>query len=434
MSALAGRMILTAAELAAAEAASGESGDTLMARAGAGVADWVARLAAGAPVLVACGPGRNGGDGRIAARILRERGVTARVVDSDGLASAAPAAVFVDALFGTGLSRGLAPDLAAALARLAGQARRAIAVDLPSGLAADDGRALSPVPRFDLTLALGAPKPAHLLAADRCGAVRVVEIGVAGTGRASVLAPPALPPPGAGSHKYSRGMVAVVTGAMAGAALLAGEAALRAGAGYVALYGSDAGDGLHALVRRPLAEDSLADPRLGAVLVGPGLGRDEAARQAVALALASGRPLVIDGDALHLVTPAVIAAHSAPVVVTPHAGEFDALFGPSGQDRLTRARAAAGRSGAIVVAKASVTIIAAPDGRAMLSEPGNPWLSTAGTGDVLAGAVAALLAGGGDAFAAAQAGVWLHGEAAWRLGGSFVADDLARALTGVRAA
>lgn len=243
---------------------------------------------------------------------------------------------------------------------------------------------------------------------------------------------PTLPQPGADTHKYTRGYVAIVEGAMPGAALLAGEAALRSGAGYVALYGKGAGQGLHALVRRPLKDYSFADDRIGAVLVGPGLGRGKTARAALDQALASDRPLVIDGDALHLLAePERLADRAAPAILTPHAGEFNALFGASVSDRLGRVRRAAVRAQAVVIAKASVTIVAAPDGRAAVSEPGNPWLSTAGTGDVLAGAVAAMLAAKLDPFEAARAAVWLHGEAARRLGAAFVADDLAAALTGV---
>jgi len=445
----AGLPVLTAAEMRAAEQRLIESGETvesLMARAGAGVGEWVRRLG-GAEVLILCGPGNNGGDGYVAARWLAERGQAVRAAASgeprapaaqaaraawggpiEPIAEAAPAPVLVDALFGTGLARGLEPGLAAQLGRLADAAHYRIAVDLPSGVASDDGALLSPVPRFDLTLALGALKPAHLLqpAADRCGAVRLVPIGAEAESDCHVLAPPAPAPLGPADHKYTRGLVAIIGGAMPGAARLAGEAALRSGAGYVLLLGAEGGPA--ALVARPYAAEALADRRIGALLVGPGLGRDDTARAKLRDALATPHSLVLDGDALHLVTPAELAARPAPLVLTPHEGEFAALFGAFPGSKLERARAAAQAANAVVVLKGADTMIAAPDRRAVLAETGAPWLATAGTGDVLAGAIAARLAGGGDAFAAAQAGVWRHAAAARLLGPGMIADDLAAAL------
>ena len=450
MSALEGLPILTAAEMRAAEAAAIAAGidvDTLMERAGAGVARWTARLAAGAPVLVLCGPGNNGGDGYVAARLLREGGADVRVAATaeartagarraaalwndpvEALAGAKGAPVVVDALFGTGMTRAFDAPIAR---KLIAEARLAIAVDLPSGLDTDSGQPLGAVARCDVTLALGALKPAHLLqpGADRCGTVRLVDIGVPTASDAQVLARPNLPTPGPASHKYNRGMVAVVGGAMPGAALLAAEAALHAGAGYVTLAGRKTAGGPHALVRRRLDADALADARIGCVVIGPGLGRDDEGRRRLDIALVSGRPLVIDGDALHLIDVPAIPDGS---ILTPHAGEFDALFGPYEGSKLDRTRAAARASGAVVVHKGPDTVIAAPDGRAVIAPPTISWLSAAGTGDVLAGAIAAQRAAGLDPFAAAQAGVWLHASAAERLGRAFVADDLANALSAVR--
>ena len=450
-----GQPILTAAAMRAAEAAAMRGDvtvDTLMARAGDAVATAVRRLAAGGPVLILCGPGNNGGDGYVAATRLRAAGLAVRVAASSApasdacrraaaawggpvetIAAAVPAPVLVDALFGTGLSRPLDAAVAARLRMLAEAARLTIAVDLPSGVATDTGAVLSAPPVFDVVLALGAVKPAHLLqpAARHARSVRLLDIGVAVDSDAWVLRRPSLPTPGPDAQKYTRGMVAVVAGAMAGAAELASIAAMRAGAGYVLLLGDTAGPP-HALVRKPLDAEAVGDRRIGALLVGPGLGRDEAARARLDTAFDSGRPMVIDGDALHLVNPATIAARAPDAILTPHAGEFDALFGSQGADKIARARDAARRSGAVVF-KGADTVVAAPDGRVRIAVDASDWLSTAGTGDVLAGTIAAMLAALGDAFDAACAGVWLHGEAARIAGAAFIADDLAAALTATRA-
>lgn len=454
-----GQPVLTAAAMRAAEQAvmtQGVSEAALMDRAGRAIAQAVARLAAGREILVLCGSGNNGGDGYIAAARLREQGQAVRVAAlaeprSEGCRRAAelwggavttldkvePGPVLVDALFGTGLSRGLESVTEQSLARLAEAAWLRIAVDLPSGIATDTGRLLSELPRFDVTLALGAVKPSHLLqpAAGRMGEVRLLEIGVPSSGAVRVLAAPALPSPDAHSHKYSRGMVAVVAGSMTGASELAAMAAARASAGYVLLLASDVTSGPsrpHAIVRRDFSPDALADDRIGAVAIGPGLGRDDDARRRLGAALGSGRPLVIDGDALRLVETEALAAHIGPKILTPHGGEFTHLFGAMTTDKLTATLDAARRSNAIVVHKGADTVIAAPDGRAILSPEASPWLSTAGTGDVLAGAVAAMLAAGLEPLAAAEAGVWLHAQAARACGKAFIADDLADALSAVR--
>ncbi|MBY0284480.1 MAG: NAD(P)H-hydrate dehydratase [Sphingomonas sp.] len=454
MMSLEGAPIVTAAQMRAAEdiaIAEGTSAATLMQRAGAGVADWVRRLASGSEILFLCGPGNNGGDGYVAARILRREGLAVRVAASGeprtDIAAAAragwdgpvealdaePAPVLVDCLFGTGLTRALDPGLAAPFARFARAARLVMAVDVPSGLEADRAEPLGRVPDAHLTLALGALKPAHVLqpGASICGAVKLVELGIDVPRPTRVVARPVLRTPGPYAHKYSRGMVAIIGGAMPGATALAGEAALRAGAGYVVMLGGQGGP--DAIVHRAYDAAALDDRRIGAVLVGPGLGRDARARERLAAALASGHPLVIDGDALHLIDPEALRTRAAPVILTPHAGEFAALFGEGAGNKIDRTLAAAVRSGAVVVFKGADTVIAAPDGRIRVASDARCWLSTAGTGDVLAGAIAGLLAGGLDPLFAAEAGVWLHADAARRLGGAFIADDLARAMTSARA-
>ncbi|WP_294352504.1 NAD(P)H-hydrate dehydratase [uncultured Sphingomonas sp.] len=455
---IAGAAVLTAAEMRAAEAVAFDRGDdafAMMQRAGHACAAAVRRLSAGAEVLVLCGPGNNGGDGYVIAASLAAAGQPVRVaalgtptgdtavqagtgwrgpVEALDEVSAAP--VLVDALFGIGLSRPLDDKVVAALSRLRETARLTIAIDLPSGVASDSGARLGCPAPVDITLALGALKPAHLLqpAAALCGTVRLLDIGVDESAEARVIAPPTLPAPGPQSHKFNRGMVAVVRGRMAGAAELCATAAMHAGAGYVALLGASMPGEPHALVRRKFDDEALADRRIGALVVGPGLGRDDGMHSLIERALASVHALVIDGDALHLVTSEQLRARGGQIILTPHAGEFDALFGHAQGSKLDRVRAAARASGATVVFKGADTVIAAPDGRARLAPAANNWLSTAGSGDVLAGAIAACLAAGHDPLDAAAAGVWLHGEAAKRCGAAFIADDLARALPQARAA
>lgn len=456
MTPVAGSAILTAAEMRAAEdvaIAAGSSVEALMHRAGEAVAAAVLRLAGGREVLVLCGPGNNGGDGYVAAARLRAAGLPVRVAASDpprteaavqaraswgeevvDLGEAAAAPVLVDALFGTGLTRALAVPVVDALHRLAGAAWLTVAIDLPSGIATDDGAVLSVPPVFSVTLPLGAAKPSHLLqpAARYAGAVRVLDINVAVDGPVRALARLVLPTPGPDAHKFTRGMVAVVAGSMGGAGELAAVAALRTGAGYALLL--DGGSTTtQAIVRRPFTADALADERIGAVLVGPGLGRDDAARAKLEAAMASGRALVVDGDALHLTDPAALSSRGGTIVLTPHEGEFQALFGDLAGSKIDRARAAAEAAAAVVVYKGADTVIAAPDGRVCVAGAASGWLSTAGSGDVLAGATSAMIASGIDPFDAASAAVWLHGEAARRCGGSFLADDLAAALSGARA-
>jgi len=441
-----GRPILTAAETRAAEEAVFATGVTVeqaMERAGAAVAEAAWRYAGSAPTLVLCGPGNNGGDGYVIARLLRERGVKVRVAASgpprtaaaqanrarwDGpvepLAEARPARLLIDALFGTGLVRPLDPAIAGPLERLAAAADRRIAVDLPSGVGTDDGALLGPAIGYDLTVALAVLKPAHRLqpAAALMGRVVVGDIGIAGASQLSEIARPHLPAPGPADHKYTRGQVVVAEGALPGAALLAAMAAQRGGAGYVTLAGKG-NAGPAAIVRRDSDFGALiGDRRVSAVLVGPGLGRDAGARALLDAALASGKPLVLDADALILLAGSG-ALPGAPIL-TPHEGEFRALFGDLPGSRIDRARAAADRVQAAVVLKGPDTVVAAPGGRAAIARPGSGWLASAGTGDVLAGLIAAQRGRGLPPFEAACAAVWLHARAAELAGPGLIADDL----------
>jgi len=456
------RPILTAAAMRAAEdeaIAAGIPSGELMDRAGTAAAEAAWRRSGGAPALVLCGPGNNGGDGYVVARVLAERGVAVRVAalgpprTADAAAAAAlwagatttlaeaqPAPLLIDALFGTGLGRGLEPAVADRLAELVAAAVVSVAIDLPSGVATDDGALLSPVPNFDLTVTFGALKPAHRLqpAAACCGRVIVADIGVPATSLLSEIGRPRLVAPGPTDHKYSRGMVAVVSGAMPGAAELAAEAALRGGAGYVLLAGGEPG------VARPLAlvrrsgdvAAMLGDARIGAIVIGPGLGRDDNGHRLLAAAFATGRRLVIDADALVLLGEEGLSrlGQGRAAVLTPHEGEFAKLFGEGDGSKLDRARDAARRAGAVVLLKGADTVVAAPDGRAAIAPPASAWLATAGTGDVLAGITGAMLSRGLEPFDAACAAVWLHGAAARAAGPGLIADDLAQHLPAILAA
>ncbi len=440
--------ILTTAEMRDAEAAAvsaGASWRDLMERAGGAVAALAARIGAGRPITVLAGPGNNGGDGYVAAQRLRDAGAQVRLValepprtelaravaadfggDVEGAdAAPAPHALIVDALFGTGF-RGDSPAAYTDLLRLFGEAGwRMLAVDVPSGVDAETGRGGGVT--ADVTLALGALKPAHLLqpSASRCGSVVAGDIGVTAQSRTTVAQSFAASEPSPESHKYSRGLVVVVAGDMPGAAELAARAAMRGGAGYVRLMGSRLPPvAPFALVRSARIDAaSLADPRIGAVVVGCGLGQSDSARERLELALASPAPVVADADAIALMGHRL---HRA-AIITPHAGEFARAFPDLGStDKLTAAREAAARSRTVVVYKGADTVIAAPDGRAAIAPPAPGWLASAGTGDVLAGLCGAALASGLAPFEAAQAAVMRHAELARRAGTHLVADDLVR--------
>lgn len=455
--------VLTAAQMRAAEQAlfdAGTSVSALMETAAGGAAEWIRRVAAGRSVTVLCGPGNNGGDGYVIARVLREAGNAVTVIapldpvtdaareakarwdGPVGTSGAAAGEVFVDCLFGSGLTRPLVAEHALLLRDLAARHRIRIAVDVPSGIATDTGAVLNErLPVFDLTLVLGAWKFAHWSLPGRLhmGQMRLVPIGIAPVeGAAQLIGRPQIAAPAADSHKYRRGLLGIVGGAMPGASLLAAAAAQHGGAGYVKLLATHADPCTPPDVvtdTAPLAE-ALDDSRLAAVLVGPGLGRDEAARAALTEALHRARALVIDADALMLLTPAQLP-DGKPLLATPHDGELEALcrsFGVIAEGRPARALALARVSGMVVLAKGPDTCIAAPDGRLALAPPAPSWLSVAGTGDVLAGIAASRMAGGADPFTAACEAVWLHSEAARRAGPAFTPSQLAERVADALAA
>ena len=449
--------VLTVAQMQAAEQALMDGGrdvHQLMRIAGSGAAEWVWRVAAGRSVTVLCGPGNNGGDGYVIAQRLAARGLAIRVVapispQTDAAQKAraeytgeviaagdgSHGDVLVDCLFGSGLSRPLSAELELLLRDLAAYHHYLVAVDCPSGVESDSGNLLNDgLPRCDLTLALGAWKYAHFRMPSRAmmGALRLVPIGVEGVdGAAQVSRKPRLHAPAADAHKYRRGLLAVAGGEMPGAAMLAAKAAMRSGAGYVKLLSEDAHsgapDGL--VIEGGDLAASLADERIDALLIGPGLGRSESARARLAAALEADCAKVLDADALQLLDLDMLeGCDTARMMVTPHEGELAALcraFGVIGGDKLEMARSLADLSGLIVLAKGADTFLCAAGEPPTFFPAVTSWLSVAGSGDVLAGIAASRMANGKGAGQAACEAMWIHGEAARLSGAAFTADDLA---------
>lgn len=450
-----GASVLTAAEMREAEQqaiATGTPADTLMERAGLAVAEQVRRLAVGRPILIAAGFGNNGGDAYAAARHLAEWGLDVIVAalapprteaarrmaslwrgSTVPLCDAPPRPVLVDGLFGVGANRPLGRLVVEQFKRLSDQAALVIAIDLPSGVPADGGAAGVTL-RADVTVALGALKIAHVAGpcSDACGHVVLAPIGVEARSKRATIAQPVLHRLPHDAHKFSRGMVLVIGGAMPGASLLAATAAMHGGAGYVLLAEQEnSGTAPHALVRRTVPGAHalvllLDDERIGVVVIGPGLGRDAHARALLDASLASSRNLVIDGDALSLLGRDVshrIDTARRQVILTPHQGEFDRMFAPGGT-KIERTVAAAASTGATIVHKGFDTVIAQPDGTVTIAAGMTPWLSTAGSGDVLAGLTAARLAGHHAGQQGVAEAVWLHGRAGSLSGCAFTADDM----------
>jgi hydroxyethylthiazole kinase-like uncharacterized protein yjeF len=421
--------VVTPDEMGAIDAAAPEPVDVLIERAGAAVARHALDLLGGSygrQVVVVAGKGNNGNDGRAAARRLRARGV--KVTEIDATAAPArlpPCDLVIDAAYGTGLRQ---PYVAPEPPRGA----LVLAVDIASGVDGRTGERQGRPMRADRTVTFAALKPGMLLEPGRslCGDVRVVDIGLdVSSARAHLVEEsdvarwlPELP---VDTHKWRRAVWVVAGSAgMTGAAHLASAAAMRAGAGYVRLSTPGGGDDPAApteVVRVPIGRDLHVEERevkrFGAVLVGPGLGRDYDITKAVRELVASvGAPVVVDGDGLTALgarAADVLRGRDAPVVLTPHDGEFAALGGldPS-PDRFAAVRELANRLACVVLLKGPTTLVADPDGRVLASTRGDQRLATAGTGDVLAGTLAALMATGVAPFEAAAAAAFVHGTAA----------------------
>jgi NAD(P)H-hydrate epimerase len=450
----------------------------LMGNAGIAVTAEIERRWSARPVTVLCGPGNNGGDGFATAWLLAEAGWPVRVAllgARDRLTGAAlhyaqrwqraiepmteavldEAELVVDALFGAGLSRPLEGAAAEILATASQRGLTIVAIDVSSGVMGDTGQALGAVPAT-LSVTFFRKKPGHLLQPGRslCGEVVVADIGTP----ASVFealkpdtfendpllwanALPLLQPDG---NKYTRGHALLWGGwPTTGAARMAARAAARIGAGLTTVAVPEVALPVYAaaltsIMVSPIArpedlQQLLTDRRYTGLLIGPGAGIGPDTRARVLAMLATGRPTVLDADALTTFEndpPALDQAIIGPCVITPHDGEFRRLFDASG-DKLSRARAAARRCGAVVILKGSDTVIAAPDGRAIINANAPPSLATAGAGDVLAGMVLGLLTQGMEPFLAAAAAVWLHGAAAAEFGPGLLAEDLPDLLPGV---
>lgn len=459
--------------------AGGVSGSLLMENAGRAVADAVSRRWPRRPVVVLCGPGNNGGDGFVAARLLVERGWPVRVAllgdrqalrgdaalaagrwsgPVEPLATAAlnRAGLIIDAIFGAGLARPVEGRVREVIAARDPRVP-VVAIDVPSGVDGASGEIRGIAPRAALTVTFFRRKPGHLLLPGRelCGETVLAPIGIP----AAVLDrlvplvaanhpdwwSPLFPWPALESHKYTRGHALVAGGAvMTGATRLAARAAARAGAGLVTVAAPEPAFAIYAgaltgVIVQPVSgieafREKLADPRRNAVLIGPGSGVEPDTRDKVLAALTARKRAVLDADALTMFADekqALFASIRSDCVMTPHEGEFARLFGRATEasgGKLERARRAARESGAVVLLKGNDTVIAAPDGRAAISEGAPPELATAGSGDALAGIVLGLLAQGMPAFEAAAAAVWLHAEAARGFGPGLVAEDLVEGL------
>ncbi|MEQ9144635.1 MAG: NAD(P)H-hydrate dehydratase [Parvibaculaceae bacterium] len=460
----------------------GTSGISLMENAGRACADLIFDRFRKGQVCVLCGPGNNGGDGFVIARVLRDQGwgvslfllgdrsalkgdaahmahkwngpihpLTADAVDGADL--------IVDALFGAGLSRDVEGLVASVIQRARGAAIPVFAVDVPTGIDGDTGAVRGLAFDAEMTVTFFRKKPAHLLYPGRrhCGEIVVKEIGIGELALESLSLDlfentpevwrGALPRPEEEGHKYTRGHAVVVSGgpSATGAARLGARAALRAGAGLVTVASPPGALQVNAnhltaimLQRFEGAEGLTAildDKRKNAVLVGPGNGVGSETRENVQAILTSGAAAVIDADALTSFEEiprdlfvSIGNYFAGPVVLTPHEGEFKRLFPQLEGSKLERARAAAEASGAVILLKGPDTIVAAPDGRAVINANAGPELATAGSGDVLAGIVTGLLAQGMPAFEAASAAVWMHGAAGHLFGRGLIAEDLPELL------
>jgi hydroxyethylthiazole kinase-like uncharacterized protein yjeF len=457
----------------AAAIAAGTPGLTLMERAGTAVADAVCARFARQAAFVLCGPGANGGDGYVAARVLKERGwpVEVRALgepqSQDAQAASArwfgatkplnnglEPGIWIDALFGAGLSRALEGPAAAAALRMAEAPGRVVAVDMPSGVPGDTGKPRGPAARAAVTVTFHAKKPAHLLepGRSRCGEVVVADIGLPPTPGQTVENGPDLwlerfPWPTAASHKHARGRLVVVSGDAwsTGAARLAARGALRMGAGLVTVLSPPEALAvnaahLEAVMLRGFETDlelEQAARDVDAAVIGPAAGVGEPTLLNVLALARTGAALVLDADAITVFREdpeELFSLLDRDDVLTPHPGEFERLFPgllTASPERITAARRAAEKAGAVVLLKGSDTVIAAPDGRCAINGNGSPWLATAGSGDVLAGFIGGLVAQGMESFEAACAGAWIHAEAAELHGPGLISEDLPGLAPGV---
>lgn len=453
----------------------------LMGAAGRAVAEHIRRTYPRMPVTILCGPGNNGGDGFVVAHLLRQRGWPVRVVqvgpsnkygsaaqqfrdlvsdiEDDATSALAGASLIVDALFGAGLDR----DLTGAFEKIVCQTNEmkvpVVAVDMPTGICGETGCIRGIAIKATSTVSFFRLKPGHFLFPGRvhCGDIELAQIGIdasvlselGSVARINAVDVPLAMSSARDAHKFSKGHCLVVAGpaGKTGAARMSARAALRAGAGLVSLLSDDmnaaelAAHSIAEMVLQSELDRALEDERINAVIVGPGNGVGQQTHHNVLTALASGRRVVLDADALSsfAADPDELFARikdnaTLRVVMTPHAGEFSRLFPDLDLqgDKIAAALSAAKRSGAVIVAKGPDSVIASPTGEVVVNANAPHWLATAGSGDILAGIVAGLLAQGLEVFDAARIGVYVHGLAAQKFGKvGLIATDLAHFLPNV---
>lgn len=476
--------LLTVDQMSAADKAAiaaGIPGVVLMEAAGLGVVEEITRRWQPRQVVVLCGPGNNGGDGFVVARLLAEAEWPVRLAclcdigDLKGdaavnaqrwVGSVLPLEpsilsediLVVDALFGAGLARPLEGPARDVIEAVNDKGLDCVGVDVPSGVDGDTGHVLGVAPACQVTVTFFRRKPGHMLlpGKDLMGEVKVVDIGIPETVLEDINPQIFANGPGfwgggyprrsSTDHKYTHGHAVIVGGAdMTGASRLASTASRRIGAGlasiaipsqsFEAYAAGEPGNILERVDDAAALQELIADPRKNAILVGPGCGVNDRTRSLVLMSLASGKPTVLDADAITVFaddpgTLFTAIGEAGPVLMTPHEGEFRRLFNAI-ESKVDSSCEAAKESGAVVLLKGADTVVAAPDGRAVINEGAPPTLATAGSGDVLAGVAVGLLAQGMDVFDAAAAACWMHGRAAAHFGPGLIAEDLAGSLSGV---
>lgn len=450
----------------------------LMENAGRAVAEHIRRRYPRAPVTVLCGPGNNGGDGFVIAHHLRQRGWPVRVaqvgpadkfgtaakhfralcgdIEEDATEALRGASFVVDAMFGAGLDRDLEGQFKKIVCQTNELQVPVVAVDMPTGICGETGNVRGAAIKATSTVSFFRLKPGHFLYPGRghCGDIELAQIGISDAvlgslGDLSAINAVEMPLAlggGAQTHKFGKGHCLVVAGPVGktGAARMSAQAALRTGSGLVSLLARDenvAELSSHCTAEMMLnasLEEALADARLNVMVVGPGNGVGDVTHHNVLTALASGRRVVLDADALSSFAndPRALFARikdssNLRVVMTPHVGEFARLFPDIdlAGNKIAATREAAKRSGAVIVAKGADSVIASPCGKVVVNANAPHWLATAGSGDILAGIVAGLLAQGLEVFDAARIGVYVHGLAAQKFGKvGMIATDLAHFL------
>jgi len=477
---MANHQLLTNDEMSLADSLAVKSGVPsleLMASAGQAVVDEILHRFGKRPVTVICGPGNNGGDGFVIAQLLKNAGWPVRLgllgnlpdlqgdaahfADfwdgsmehiSNDLLDGDP--LIVDALFGAGLSRPLTGTALQIVQEINNRSLTVVAVDLPSGINGTTGQVMGDAIQATLSITFFRAKQGHYLmpGRDYSGQLIIKNIGINKSVLKTIQPLTALntpeqwdfdyPAPDNNAHKYSRGFAVIIGGAnLSGAAILAARSCRRIGCGMVSIavpngslnryQNASPGDIVHSFSTATDLQDLITDKRVSTILSGPGADAGETTKQFVLSALETRKPVVLDAGALssfHQSPEVLFKSIASDVLMTPHSGEFQRIFGQRVGSKVELARQAAKMSGATVLLKGPDTVIAHPDGRVLINNNASPWLATAGSGDVLAGICAGLMAQGLTAFNAAAMGCWIHGQAATRFGPGLIAEDLAEQI------